>query len=430
MAKIWDTYKLRVQRNCIGELSHTDGLVYWKNKLFATLIIYLMPLGITVLIPSAFVVFALDLLFLTIAYIIFGIAISLITLYPNLKINLRKYLFLFLIYSVAAILIFSMGEHGAGLTYLFGATVFSLLILPTRIGVLTIFINIAICIIQAFYIYNDMAEYPLRDSYQVASWFAISANSILMSIVAVVFMPMLFKGLQETIESQESLKQNLLIHQNELENSLNEKNTLLAEIHHWVKNNLAVISGMLQLQYFKEKDERIQKKLMDSTLRIKSMANIHEQLYQSNSFSGMAFDKGLKDLVQTILDTLDYNAKIDTEFNLEQINLNINQAIPCCLIVNEVLTNAIKHAFTKDDKGLISFDLEQTDQQLKLEIMDDGSGFPEHSEPNHEDSLGMVLISTLAEQLEANYTYGSNPSGSGTIFRIHFTMSDATANLA
>ncbi len=383
-----------------------------------------------IIIPSALVVFFLGQLTLAIIYISFGIAISLITLYPNLRVSLRKYLFLFLIYSVAAILIFFMGDHGAGLTYLFGATVFSLLILRTRIGVLTIFINIGICIIHAFFIYNEMVEYPLRDSFQVASWFAISANSILMSIVAVIFMPMLFKGLQETIESQDNLKQNLLVQQNELENSLKEKNTLLAEIHHRVKNNLAVISGMLQLQYFKEKDELLRKKLIDSTLRIKSMANIHEQLYQSNSFSNMAFDQGLKDLVQTILDTLDYDAKIETEFNLEPLNLNIGQAVPCCLIVNEVLTNAIKHAFIDRNKGLISFNLEHIDHQLRLEISDDGVGFSENKESGLEDSLGMVLISTLAEQLDADYTYGSNPSAPGSVFSIQFKVTDSPDSLA
>ncbi|WP_428235358.1 sensor histidine kinase [Gracilimonas sp.] len=428
MAKLWENYKLRVRKNCMGSLTRSDGLEYWRNKLFTTIIIYLFPLGIIVLIPSAIVVFALGIQSLTVAYIFFGVAITTISLYSGLRINQRKYLFLTLIYSVAAILIFFMGELGAGLTYLFGATVFSLLILPTRAGVLTIFINILICVVQALLIHNRLVDYPLRESYQVASWLAISANSILLSIVAVVFMPMLFSGLQETIESQKELKLNLLNHQGELENSLDEKNTLLAEIHHRVKNNLAVISGMLQMQSFKETDERIQKKLIDSTLRIKSMANIHEQLYQSNSFSNMDFDAGLKNLVHAILETMDDHSKIETEFNIEPINLNINQAVPCCLIVNEVLTNSIKHAFSDMQKGLISVQLQKNDQKITLQITDNGVGFPNEADPETKDSLGMVLIQTLAHQLEADYEYKSRKTEPGVLFRLSFRLSDVNGS--
>lgn len=425
MAKFWEQYKLRVRRNCMGEYTRPDGLDYLRNKLFATIIIYLFPLGIFVLVSSAIIVYALNIPVLSIAYVFFGIAITIITLYSGLKVSHRKYLFLLLVYAVATMLIFFMDIFGAGLTYLFGATVFALLILPAKAGTLTVFINVGICVLQAFLIHYGISEYALRDSYEVASWLSISANSILLSIVAVVFMPMLFSGLQETIESQTKLKRNLLVHQDELKNSLSEKETLLAEIHHRVKNNLAVISGMLQLQSYKETDEQLQKKLLDSTLRIKSMANIHEQLYQSNSFSNMAFDVGLKNLVQTILETMDDGNKIETAFNLEPIQLNINQAVPCCLIVNEVLTNSIKHAFSQAKSGLITITLAQIDQELHLQITDDGIGFGDKTDQYETDSLGMELIGTLAHQLEAEYSYTSGKSGVGALFEIQFSISDS-----
>jgi two-component sensor histidine kinase len=317
-----------------------------------------------------------------------------------------------------------MGHHGAGLTYLFGVTVFSLLILPTYAGVLTIFINIMICTLQAYFIHAGMAEYPLRENFQVASWLSISANSILLSTVAVIFMPMLFRGLQETIESQNRLKQNLVTHQNELENSLNEKETLLAEIHHRVKNNLAVISGMLQIQSFKETDEEFQKKLMDSTMRIKSMANIHEQLYQSQSFSNMDFETGLKNLVKTIIDTMSDGKSVHTSFKLEPVKLNINQAVPCSLIVNEVVTNSLKHAFKDRNDGVISVYLAKIEQELRLKITDNGPGFKNEENSRESNSLGLELIHTLAHQLEADYQYGSRENESGAHFNMEFIVSD------
>lgn len=404
----------------MGDFTRMDGLQYWRNRLFASIVVYLFPLGILILIPSAFVVYSLSLPALTIAYFLFGVAISLISLYGGFELNQRKYLFLTLIYTVAAVLIFFMGEHGAGLTYLFGATIFALLILPTKAGILTIYINVAVCLIHAGLIHYQMVNYPLRESYEVASWLAISSNSILLSIVSVIFLPMLFRGLQETIESQQNLKHNLIQHQHELENSLEEKETLLAEIHHRVKNNLAVISGMLHIQSFKESDKDIREKLLNSTLRVKSMANIHEQLYQSKNFSKMEFDEGLKKLIDTILTTINHSKEVDVHYNLDTIHLNINQAVPCSLIVNEVVTNCLKHAFNGQTKGKIEISLKKSRDKVSLKVEDNGTGISDPVDETKSESIGLELIQTLTKQLEGEYFYKPLPDGKGTLFELSF----------
>ena len=423
MSKLWEKYKLRVRQNCMGDFTRIDGLQYWRNRLFASIVVYLFPLGILILIPSAFVVYSLSLPALTAAYFLFGVAITLISLYAGFELNQRKYLFLTLIYTVATVLIFFMGEHGAGLTYLFGATIFALLILPTKAGVLTIYINVAVCLIHAALIHYQIVDYPLRESYQVASWLAISANSILLSIVSVIFLPMLFRGLQETIESQQNLKHNLIQHQHELEESLEEKETLLAEIHHRVKNNLAVISGMLHIQSFKESDKEIQEKLLNSTLRVKSMANIHEQLYQSKNFSKMEFDEGLKKLVDTILTTINHSKEVDVHYDLDSIHLNISQAVPCSLIVNEVVTNCLKHAFKDQDTGKIEISLKKSGNEVNIQVRDDGIGISEPIDDSESESIGLELIQTLTKQLEGQYFYKSRSEGKGTLFELSFSIS-------
>lgn len=426
MAKFWKFYKSRVYKNCVGGLGLPDGLDFWRNKLFYTIILYLPLLAMILLIPSIIMTYFMNLMGLAVAYFIFAATIMFIALYRKMNITIRKYFFLSLLYIVALSLIFFMGEHGAGITYLFGVTVFALLILPVKAGKITVFINFGMCCLHAFFIYKGWVDYPLRDSFQVISWFLISGNSILLSTVAVIFMPMLFSGLQQTIIDQMDLEKSLRVHQKELEGSLNEKEILLAEIHHRVKNNLAVISGMLQMQSFKEPNEEIQKKLMDSTLRIKSMANIHEQLYQSHSFSNLSFDEGLKNLVQTILDTMDSGSKINTTFELDPIELNINKAIPCSLIVNEVITNSIKHAFNGQNKGHIYVKLTKEDHEVNLQIKDNGVGFSE-SEVEY-TSLGMELISTLSLQLEADHSYQSIKDGEGSVFEIRFDVSPVPHN--
>jgi two-component sensor histidine kinase len=370
------------------------------------------------LVPSIIMTYFMHLIGLAVAYLIFAAAILFIALKESMSITFRKYSFLALLYIVALSLILFMGEHGAGITYLFGITVFALLILPEHAGKMTVFINMAICALHGAFIYFGIVEYPLRENYQVISWLLISGNSILLSTVAVIFIPMIFSGLQQTIWQQTELEKTLRSHQVELEGSLSEKETLLAEIHHRVKNNLAVISGMLQMQSIKEPSKEIQKKLIDSTLRIKSMANIHEQLYQSHSFSNISFDEGLQNLIETILRTMGTRSKIDTRFQLDPVKLNIKQAIPCSLIVNEVVTNAIKHAFNDQKNGEISVTLTKNEDHVLLEISDNGSGFKKKKGPN--TSLGTELIDTLARQLQATYHYGSHPNGKGTLFSLKF----------
>lgn len=192
----------------------------------------------------------------------------------------------------------------------------------------------------------------------------------------------------------------------QLVESLKEKETLLLEIHHRVKNNLAVVSGMMQLQAFEEEDESIKNKLYDSVVRIQTMGNIHELLYQSESFTELAFHENLEKLIHQIRDTFNTNTTLETNFDLDRVNLNINQAIPCSLIVNEVVTNVLKHAFKDNETGTLTVSLSEYDDTIHLSVQDDGKGLPPDFEKNQSgQSLGLKLIDTLTSQLEADYEY-------------------------
>ncbi|WP_416221618.1 histidine kinase dimerization/phosphoacceptor domain -containing protein [Rhodohalobacter sp.] len=193
-----------------------------------------------------------------------------------------------------------------------------------------------------------------------------------------------------------------------LENLVKEKETLLMEIHHRVKNNLAIVSGMLQLQSFKERNKRTQNKLLDSVSRIKTIANIHELLYQSSSFTNLNLKENIRKLIAGITSYNKTSANLDVNFNLESIVVNINQAIPFSLIINEVVTNILKHAFDEGESGTLSLSLFEEAGNITLIIEDDGKGLPDDFDPNGtEETLGLELIKTLASQLNADYTYKS-----------------------
>ena len=200
--------------------------------------------------------------------------------------------------------------------------------------------------------------------------------------------------------------------------SLKEKEVLLAEIHHRVKNNLAVISGMLQMQMWETEDEAAETVLKDSQLRVQSIALIHEKLYQSESLSYIEFSKYLRDLIQAISSTYlssGKNIKINTE--LEQIPLNVNQAIPFSLLINELVVNSYKHAFNGREDGKIKLELTRDGTMVQLRVSDDGPGLDEEFGSSQKNSLGMTLVNTLVSQLEGSLkTYNDE----GATFEIRF----------
>jgi PAS domain S-box-containing protein len=183
--------------------------------------------------------------------------------------------------------------------------------------------------------------------------------------------------------------------------SLKEKETLLSEIHHRVKNNLAVVSGLMEMQALNTNHAELHEKLIESVLRIKSIAEIHETLYQSESFANIQFSEKIKSLMKEVVGTLQTSTEIDLKFSLDHTELNINQSVPCSLLVNEVVTNIIKHGFKGRKKGTITVNLQRDENRIKLEIMDDGVGLPEDFNLKTYSSMGLKLIDLLAEQIEA-----------------------------
>ncbi|WP_445664561.1 histidine kinase dimerization/phosphoacceptor domain -containing protein [Fodinibius sp. AD559] len=191
--------------------------------------------------------------------------------------------------------------------------------------------------------------------------------------------------------------------QKKIKQSLKDKEVLLAEVHDRVKNNLAVITGMLQMQIWEAESDLVVSALQQSRLRVQSIALVHEKLYQSDSLSFIEFDKYVHDLLESIRSTYSNkksDIKITTE--LDRIVLNINQAIPCSLLINELVVNSLKHAFEDGQEGHIKVLFKTFDNKVVLTVKDNGIGFPEKGDP---ESLGITLIKTLAKQLEGAVTF-------------------------
>ncbi|MEX1213332.1 MAG: histidine kinase dimerization/phosphoacceptor domain -containing protein [Balneolaceae bacterium] len=212
--------------------------------------------------------------------------------------------------------------------------------------------------------------------------------------------------------------------------SLQEKETLLSEIHHRVKNNLAVVSAMMQLQAATIENPDLVDILQSSVIRIKTMANIHEQLYRSKSFSKIDFSASLQQLISEILAPYESVQPIEKQIQCCSLTLSIQQAIPCSLIVNEVMTNIVKHAFPVGDSTHPSGEFPRVEVRLQsehdrvlLEICDNGIGLPLKLQPDQEETLGMKLIHQLTWQLDGTCELKRRSEESGTGFMLSFTRS-------
>ncbi|MBN2732504.1 MAG: PAS domain S-box protein [Balneolaceae bacterium] len=208
----------------------------------------------------------------------------------------------------------------------------------------------------------------------------------------------------------------------QIRNSLKEKEVLLGEIHHRVKNNLAVISGLLYLQADITQDENAQKALMQSQNRINSMALIHELLYDNQTFSSLNPRVYIEQLVEHISSNLrSRESSIKTEIKAENFDLEMSTAIPCALIINELITNAYKYAFTGLDEGTVWVHFQKTgDENYQLIVADNGKGLPADFsiEDSSNHSLGLSLVKTLTRQLKGEL---SVENGKGTTFTITFS---------
>jgi PAS domain S-box-containing protein len=195
--------------------------------------------------------------------------------------------------------------------------------------------------------------------------------------------------------------------------ALKEKDVLLGEVHHRVKNNLQIVHSLLDLQSSRVSDRAVVDMLRDSQNRIRSMGLIHQTLYQSKDFAQVDFSRFLDSLVPTLVTSYGVNPdRIALSVEAAQLLLPINAAIPCGLVVNELISNALKHAFPGDRKGEIAVKLfADPAGKAVLSVTDNGVGIPEGVKMTHSGTLGMQLITLLTGQLGGDVTMRrSNPT--------------------
>jgi two-component sensor histidine kinase/sensor domain CHASE-containing protein len=209
----------------------------------------------------------------------------------------------------------------------------------------------------------------------------------------------------------------------QLNKSIQEKEVLLREIHHRVKNNMQIVSSLLMLQSQNIADNKYKDMFIESQTRINAMALIHEKLYQSESIAQINFKEYINEIVSNIFSSYGQNSNIKIDINVENIPIKIDYAVPCGLIINELVTNSLKYAFPGERHGKIQISLKSNDNNMiQLSISDDGIGIAKDMDIRNTKSLGLHLVTALAEsQLHGQIILNRE---TGTEFQINFRQAN------
>lgn len=259
---------------------------------------------------------------------------------------------------------------------------------------------------------NKILEQKTLEDARHKTFRAYLFAGILLLMGVIVFL-MLRNYFSKKRESELSLiNQKIKLQNTQIEQSLREKEVLIKEVHHRVKNNLQIITSMLSLQICKEEGKQTASILYDAKQRINAIALTHEMLYKNSNLSRIPINEYIESLVRQIESSFPRtDIKLITELNSNNKKINIDNAVPLGLLINELLTNSFKHAFPNNENGIITVKLFETENNSVISVKDNGIGLPGDYKSAEKHSMGMDLINILAEQIEAKLTI-KNTKGS------------------
>lgn len=248
---------------------------------------------------------------------------------------------------------------------------------------------------------NQLKESQLSKEKRVRGLLIGSAILLLFSAIAIL-----------RLYRKQRIKNNLI------QKQADELEVLMKEIHHRVKNNMQIVSSLLDLQSITIKDDQAAEAVKEGKNRVQSMALIHQHLYQEGNIRGIKMDDYINTLAQNLFSS--YNISPDRivfRTDIENLNLDVDTVIPLGLIINELVSNSLKYAFDNTDKGIVSISLKEKNDSLELLVRDDGKGFPTGLDIHKNQSFGLQLITAFAKKLKARLDF-YNDNGAAVYMQI------------
>ncbi len=410
-------------------ISVSSGLTFWRELILNSIIFSICLLGTIAYFPSVYLAWAegkqdvvwVDSLALVIIYsLFFG---------KQLPFKFKASVILGLNFVLGSTLLFSIGPEGGGMLWLFPIPILAGILFGLVPSLLGLVLNALVV-----YIASELGNHmQLTWHMPQGRLLIVGLNFIITDTILCVPLTVLMRGLQESIARRNEYLNNLRVRkahifrakrnleheimrrieiERTLEDNLREKEVLLHEIHHRVKNNLQMVSGMLNLQNIYAGESSTSEVLSKAQNRISAMAMIHDHLYKQDRFANVDMKNYLESLLRHLVTSyFPTGNRIGFETDLDPVWISMEKAIPCGLIVNELISNSLKHAFPENTPGKISVVLKVQGKHLHLTVKDDGVGIPSIQEwfgigktanqIESSDSLGLMIIRSLCSQLKA-----------------------------
>lgn len=441
---LWKKYRSLVYRQCRTELIFDGGLNYWRDRLFVETIIYMLPLCMIALIPGVYLSFTTGYILLGMIDLLSGIMLAVVAFVPVISLNTKKGFFLLFIYVLAVVLVYYLGLFGPGLLYFFSGSVFAILFLPKKKGILSSVVNAAICTIFAVFIYHGYLPWKAEISVSLGTWIAVSSNLIFLSALMAVLIPKLFNGLQSTIEKKIELEQELKRHNDKLIHSMNQLEQKTREVEefsllaaHDLKEPLRNINTMLRIikrDHIPLKTEKVERylEIIDSSSR--RMINLIEDLTAYTQIGLVKGEYSCIDLYSFLGEIFaGYTDSIEKEGGsvvLRKLPEVYSQAGSLDRIFRNLISNSIKYR-SKNRPLLIEIWGESDTDHHNIYYKDNGIGIAEefvpsafklfnrfHDEANYEGTgLGLATCKKVTQLLGGDITLKSG-TGLGCEFCI------------
>jgi signal transduction histidine kinase len=428
----WNFYRDIVYKNCATEPDKNDALNYWRNNLFAATILYLIPLSLLALIPGIYLAILENLIFIVIADILGILSLAAVAFVPGIPVFYRKLIFCAALYLVSVALLFYLGSFGPGLLYLLAITVFIVLIFEKKYGFWAVAINALVCIIFGFAIHFEWWDNPILSMYDLRSWLTVTSNLVFLSFLAALLIPILFDGLQQTIQEQYRLR-------DELEEKNRELEDFAYTASHDMKEPLRMVRSFLKLlddRYSDIIDEKGKKYIHFAVTGAEKMTSFIDDLleYSRAGRLNLAFEETDVSLILDDISESLTNKVLNQEAVISYSDMPVINAVPVSIkmLFYNLVSNALKYQEAGNSPE-INITCEDSDMHWQFNISDNGIGIDEiyheqifqlfkrlHSNDAYSGTgMGLAICRKIVQH-HGGRIWVESRSGAGTTFR--FTL--------
>jgi len=447
MRKLLKKYIELVRFNCeITSTSDRRTLTYWQNDLFATTLMFVIPLSLIALIPSVYFTFTNNYYVVGLLDVASFSAVIIIGFARSIKVEIRKFAFIYCIYFVALFLLIYAGSHGPGLIFLYAGLTFAILILPKHFAFYWSALNITICAFFAIVLYLNLSPNTLIEEDNHVEWLIISSNLIFLSLMTSILLPKLLKGLEDTLKLQISLQtelENRALELNKAIKIIEEKNKDLEEFafvaSHDLHEPLRMITsfmGRLETKYADQLDEKGRMYIHHAVNGSVRMKQILEDLLKFSRAGRFESNYETVDLEEVIEEIKLIFAKqlVDNRIELKTQKLPVILGYRSAIsqVFQNLISNSIKYSRT-DNQPIITISAEETQTEYIFQVDDNGIGIDEgyynkifvifqrlHGPSEYSGTgIGLAIVKKIVDRWNGRIWVDKNPSG-GTTFK--FTL--------